>query len=372
MNIGSLEIKNRFVRSATSEGMAHEGEITEGHLKLYKDLAEGGVGLIISGYAYVHKTGITYKEMTGISDDKFISGLRKITDIVHNYGDGCKIISQIAHCGRQSQFLPITLAPSAVLEGFMKKLPKKMNINEIEEIIEAFAQAIGRTKEAGFDGVQLHGAHGYLISQFLSPYTNKRKDEYGGSLDQRIKFVEDIYNRSIDLVGKDFPILIKMNGSDFLEGGITLKESKKIAQKLEKLGFAALEISGCMWEVCKRSRKELGWNPHFIPESRILIGTKNEPAYNLPFAKEIKEVVDIPIIVVGGINSRQLAEKILNEKNADFISLSRPLIRTPDLPKRWIKGEGDGKVECEYCNGCLTSLMTTGLRCTKKYPDESK
>ena len=173
----------------------------------------------------------------------------------------------------------------------------------------------------------------------------------------------------MELVGKDFPILIKINGDDFLEGGVTVEESKKIAEKLSKLGFAAIEVSGGMWETVKRSKKELGWKPTFIPESRMFVGTKNEVAYNLPSAKEIKKVIDVPLILVGGINSLDLVEQILAEGSADFVSLCRPLIREPALPNRWLKGIGESKVECIYCNGCMSSLMTTGLRCVKKYPD---
>lgn len=367
--IGNLEIKNRFVRSGTMDGMAtEEGYVTDQQVELYKNLAEGGVGLIITGTAYVHSKGKGHPHQLTIDNDVSIHSLSKIPDIIHKYGQGCKVAVQLQHCGRQSRVLENPLAPSAVLEKLTNKMPRKMTIEEIKETIEAFAQAVRRAKEAGFNAIQLHGAHGYLISEFLSPYTNRRTDEYGGNTDNRVRFVKEIYNRSIELVGKDFPILIKMNGVDFLEGGITIKESKKIAQKLAKLGFAAIEISGGMWEVVKRSKKELGWKPTFLVESRMLVGTKNDPAYNLPFAKEIKKVVNIPVIVVGGINSLDLVKQILTEGNADFISLCRPLIREPDLPNRWLKGLGEPFVECVYCNGCLSSVVSTGLRCVKKYP----
>jgi 2,4-dienoyl-CoA reductase-like NADH-dependent reductase (Old Yellow Enzyme family) len=369
MKIGNLKIKNRFVRSATYEGMAHEGHVTDKHVELYKDLAEGGVGLIITGYTYVQKSGIAFAEKMGIHNDELISGLRRIADIVHEHSEDCKIALQLVHCGRQSRPLKNTLAPSAVLEKLTNKMPKEMSTEEIGETIEAFAQGVRRAKEAGFDAVQLHGAHGYLISEFLSPYTNKRTDEYGGSTENRFRFVEEIYKRSVELVGKDFPILIKINGDDFLDGGVTVEESKNIASKLSKLGFAAIEVSGGMWETVKRSKKELGWKPTFIPESRMFVGTKNEVAYNLPSAKEIKKVIDVPLILVGGINSLDLVEQILAEGSADFVSLCRPLIREPALPNRWLKGIGESKVECIYCNGCMSSLMTTGLRCVKKYPD---
>ena len=370
MNIGKLEIKNRFIRSATYEGMAtEEGHVTDNLVELYKNLAEGGVGLIITGYAYIQLSGIAFDTQLGVYNDDLIPGLSKIADIVHKHSQDCKIALQIVHCGRQSRHLKNTLAPSALMDKITKKIPKAMTIEEIKETIEAFAQAVRRAKEAGFDAVQLHGAHGYLISEFLSPYTNKRNDEYGGkSTETRMKIVEDIYNRSVELVGKDFPILIKINGDDFLEGGLTIEESKKIANSLSKLGFAAIEISGCMWDVCKRSKNELGWKSSFVPESRMFVGTKNEPAYNLPSAKEIKKVIDIPLILVGGINSLDLVEQILTERNADFVALCRPLIREPDLPKRWLKGIGESKVECIYCNGCMSSLITTGIKCVKKEP----
>jgi 2,4-dienoyl-CoA reductase-like NADH-dependent reductase (Old Yellow Enzyme family) len=369
MKIGNLEIKNRFVRSATYNGMGHEGHVTDKHVELYKELAVGGVGLIITGYAYVQKSGFVAEEQTGVYSDELIPGLSKIANIVHKHSKDCKIALQIGHCGRQSRSLKNTLAPSAVLEKLTNKMPKEMSTEEIGEAVEAFAQGVRRAKEAGFDAVQLHGAHGYLISEFFSPYTNKRTDEYGGSTENRFRFVEEIYKRSVELVGKNFPILIKINGVDFLEGGVTVEESKKIAEKLSKLGFAAIEVSGGMWEIIKRSKKELGWKPTFYPESRKFVGTKNEAAYNLPFAKEIKKVVDVPIIVVGGINSLDLVEQILREESADFVAFCRPMIREPDLPNRWLTGIGENSVECIYCNACLSSLLTTGLRCVKKEPE---
>ncbi len=365
--IGQLNIKNRFIRSATYEGMAtEEGQVTDKHVTLYKNLAEGGVGLIITGYAYVQRSGIAFDKQLGAYNDDLIHGLSKIADIIHKYGDDCKVVLQLVHCGRQSRHLEIRLAPSAVLEKLTKFLPKEMSKKEISETIEAFAQAIRRAKEAGFDAVQLHGAHGYLISEFFSPYTNKRIDEYGGSIDNRTRIVEEIYKKGVELVGEDFPILIKMNGGDFLEGGLTIEDSTKIAKRLATIGFKAIEVSGGMWEVVLRKKKDLGWKPTFIPESRMLIGTVNEPAYNLPFAKEIKKAINIPVIVVGGINSLDIVEQILEEGSADFVAFSRPLIREPDLPERWLKGVGDRKVECLFCNSCLSSLISTGLRCVKK------
>ncbi len=364
--IGTIEIKNRFVRSATFEGMATEdGYVTEKHLELYKNLAQGGVGLIITGYAYVQENGRAFDKQTGISKDEFIPGLSKIAETIHKNGDGCKVAMQIAHCGRQSRLLKNTIAPSALEEKLTRKVPREMTKEEIQDTIDAFAQGIRRTKEAGYDAVQLHGAHGYIITQFLSPYSNIRSDEYGGSLENRVRFLEEIYTKGSDLVGRDFPILIKMNAVDFVEGGSTLEESIEVAKRLEKIGYAAIEVSAGIWEVAKLKKKDLGWKPTFLPESRIFVGTTNEPAYNLPYARELKKVLKIPIIVIGGINSLNLVKEILSTGSADFVSFARPFIREPDLPNRWIKGIGKQEVECIYCNGCLSTTVSPGLSCAK-------
>jgi 2,4-dienoyl-CoA reductase-like NADH-dependent reductase (Old Yellow Enzyme family) len=364
--IGSIEIKNRFVRSATFEGMATEdGYVTDKHIKLYKELAEGGVGLIITGYAYIQESGKAFDKQSGVSRDDFIPGLSRIAEIVHKNGDDCKVALQIAHCGHQSRFLENTIAPSAVEEKLTRKMPREMRREEIRDTVNAFSHAIRRAKEAGFDAVQLHGAHGYIITQFLSPYLNKRTDDYGGSIENRTRFLKEIYDKSVELVGKEFPILIKMNGVDFIEGGTTINESTEVAKRLENIGYAAIEVSAGIWEVAKMKKKDLGWKPTFLPESRIFIGTVNEPAYNLPFAKEFKKVLDIPVILVGGINSLNLVNQLLTNESADFVSFSRPLVREPDLPNRWMKGIGDDKVNCIFCNGCLSTTVTPGLQCAK-------
>lgn len=375
--IGNLEIKNKLVRSATYENLATEdGFVTDESVEFYKRLAEGGVGLIITGASYVQLIGKHGPKMNGAEKDEFIPGLKRIADAVHNVGNNCKIALQLNHSGRQNPHHKHPPAPSAVFEKLTKRMPREMTIDEIKETIEAFAQAARRAKEAGFDAVQLHGAHGYLINEFLSPHTNKRSDQYGGSTENRIKFVEDIFRRSVELVGKNFPILIKMNADDFLPDGIDIEESKKIAKKLSELGFAAIEISGAVWDTCKRSEKELGWrvNRQALPESRKHVGRLNEAAYHLKDAREIKPLLkNTPLILVGGINSLDLIENILSEGSADFISLCRPFIREPGLPNRWLKGEGDSMVECIYCNACLASLMIgEGIRCMKKEPAKRK
>lgn len=362
--IGGMLIKNRLVRSATYEGMAAEdGSITDELVRLYKNLAAGGVGLIVTGLTYIQPGGKGLPNQMGIDRDDLIPGLHKLTQKVHEHGNGCKIAMQVAHSGRQSFILNDMVAPSAVLERVRDIVPRAMTVADIEETIEAFASAVARAKEAGFDAVQLHAAHGYLLSEFLSPFTNRRTDEYGGSTEKRLKIVEDIYTRSVEKVGKDYPIFIKMNVDDFLEGGIDLAESKRIAEGLSNMGMAAIETSGGMWDVIYRTKEELGWEPVVLIEARVGIKTQDKEAYNLPYAREIRKVIKVPLILVGGLRSLDVMEGILAAKNADFIAMCRPLIRQPSLPNRWLKGKAGATAGCISCNGCVYSMMAGAVKC---------
>jgi len=361
-NIGNMIIKNRLIRSATYEGMASEdGSITDDLLNLYRNLAQGGVGLIITSFSYVQQSGRGYLKQIGIDRDKLVLNLSKIPDIVHKYGEGCKIAIQLVHCGRQSRLLENTIAPSPVFEPVLKKMPREMASEEVNGTIKAFTDAVRRAKEAGFDAVQLHAAHGYLLGEFLSPHTNRRTDEYGGSFENRIRIIEEIYEGSVQKVGLDYPIMVKMNVDDFVEGGIDLKESKKIAERLSNMGFAAIETSGGIMEASTRSEKELG-RPIITASSKD-IDSKNKEAYYLPYAREIKKVISIPLILVGGIRSIEVIEKILSEGSADFVSLSRPLIREPDLPNKWLYGYKSSPADCVSCNACLSNVRSDKLRC---------
>jgi len=365
--IGKILIKNRFLRSATYRRMAKEdGDISNDLLEMYKTLAKGGVGLIITGYAYVQKSGISFPGQLGADRDSLIPSLKKIAKTIHNNGDGCKVFLQLAHCGRQSYFVDEIVAPSAVLEPITNRMPREMTIEEIEETVDAFAEASRRALEANFHGVQLHSAHGYLLSGFLSPHTNRRTDKYGGNINNRVRIFEEIYKKTIKLVGNDFPISIKMNADDFLEGGLKLDESKKIAETLSKIGYSSIEVSGGMWEVLMRNKKDLGWQPAMIPESRLNINTREKEAYHRTYAKEIKKLIDKPIILVGGIKSLDVIEELLTRGITDFVSLSRPLIREPDLPNKWLKGTGENTCKCISCNGCVGAAMAGPVHCTQE------
>jgi 2,4-dienoyl-CoA reductase-like NADH-dependent reductase (Old Yellow Enzyme family) len=400
--VGPLQVKNRLVRSATYENAATSGgEVSEFLVELYRTLAKGGVGLIITGIAGVYSKALSPHLFIRADNDSFIQSLKKIPRAVRELALDCRVMLQLHHPGRQvihrentAKLMPLLppalvayirkhpevmlppteavhevepTAPSAVYDATFDRTPRALTLDEIGEIIEAFAEGVRRAQEAGFDGVQLHAAHGWLLSSFLSPRTNQRGDQYGGSTENRTRIVKEIYQRARKKVGDRFPILIKFNTTDFIPGGTDLDEVVRVGKILCKVGFAAIEASGGMWESCTRTKEELGWPPVLLAESRTGIETYDQEAYFLPGAKALKEKTNGTVILVGGFRSFSKIEEVLTSKVADFVSLSRPLIRQPDLPNLWRSGEGQDKAECISCNACLP-IGSARLGCRVKNP----
>lgn len=351
-NLAGLKLKNRIVRSATYEKRADEdGFVTDSIIELYETLTKGGVGLIITGNALVHPTGRTISQMLCVHSDRYIKGLERLAKAVHEL-DGV-IFLQIVHGGRQS--LPILLggqmpmAPSAVYDPSTEVMPREMTDEEIWNMIDSFADAARRARLAGFDGVQIHGAHGYLVSEFLSPHTNRRDDYWGGDEERRFHFVEELYKAIRREVG-DFPVIIKMNADDGLDGGLKPDEALRVAKRLEALGIDAIEVSGGMYEAGKKT-------------ARPDILKPRDEAYFRDSARLFKRNLNIPVILVGGIRSRSIMEDVLKRRDADLISLSRPLIREPDLPEKMRLGKE--KADCISCNGCMNFRKLDGVRCVQ-------
>ncbi|ABE51920.1 NADH:flavin oxidoreductase [Methanococcoides burtonii] len=354
ITMAGLTVKNRFVRSATNEGMAElDGTVTKGIGDMYEDLAREDVGLIITGYSYVDVKGQSDERQQGIYDDRFIGPYREIVSRVHKYDS--KIFLQIVHGGRQSIVKEgvALLAPSAVEDPASGKVPVEMTEEDIFDTIENFAEAARRSKEAGFDGVQIHCAHGFLLSSFISPYTNHRTDKWGGSVENRARIVTEIVKRIQEKVGKDFPVMVKMNatdGFDVFSGkiGLDAPECVEIASLLEKAGICAIEVSGGIFEA----------GPVM---SQNGIDSEDKEAYFRRYSKMILDTVKIPVILVGGIRTKAVMESILRGY-ADMISLSRPFIAEPDLVVK-LK-EGSDRVKCVSCNGCF---RTDGVSCTYNF-----
>lgn len=339
IKIGNMIVPNRFVRSATCEYLSKDGYFNEKFTRLYQSLCEGGVGMLITGYFYAHPSGKSSTNQAAIYDDRFIPAIKKTIFALKNYNT--RIIAQIAHGGRQTtpelcKCKPI--APSAVTDKKSGITPREMKEKDIESCIEWFIKAGIRTKEAGFAGVQLHVAHGYLLSEFLSPYTNRRNDKWGGSIENRARIVILIIEGLKKIFGNDFPILAKINANDGIEGGIAVEDVIKAINLFEKAGLCAVEISGGMHEAGS-----------FTVRTRILKPSKE--GYLLPLISRISEEVSIPIIAVGGIRSLDVMDRALSNGYCNLISLSRPFIREPDLVKKLKTGKL--KADCVSCNGCF-------------------
>jgi len=350
--LNGMTLKNRFVRSATAEGMATEdGEATPRLINLMAELAKGGVGLIITGHAYVAQRGQATPAQLGMYGDKLIPGLRAMVAAVHER-DG-KIVAQLAHSGMLAIPKLINgapLAPSAI-EGFTEGPLHEMTIEDIEATVAAFGKAAGRAQEAGFDGVQIHAAHSYLLSQFLSPAFNHRRDAYGGSIENRARILLEMVQGIRKKVGPGYPLLVKINCSDFLEGGLELEDSIQAGVMLKERRVDAIEVSGGTFA-----------SGDLMPV-RTGIATEGDEAYFQTEARAFKQRLAIPIILVGGIRSFPIAEKIVDDHSADYISMCRPFIREPGLINRWQSGDLS-KATCLSDSKCLRpALAGKGAYC---------
>jgi len=342
-SIKGIPLKNRIVRSATWEGMCDgEGSPTGRLIDLYRALCRGGVGLIVTGYTYVRADGREMPGTMGIHSDDRIPALNRLAQAVHE--EGGRIFCQLFHGGGRAN-PKVTGAPPLA--------PSVMNEQDILELGTAFAQGAARARQAGFDGVQLHGAHGYLINQFLSPLTNARHDAYGGSLENRMRFLREVFAAVRREVGPSWPVAIKLTAADNIPGGFPLEEAVTVARSLEAWGIDAIEVSSGT-----RDSGEEG-------PARGNIDTPEREAYNAPCARRIKAEVRVPILVVGGFRSPQVGESTLEKKDADFIALSRPFIREPDLARKW-EADRTYRARCISCNGCfLPGVTEGGIRCVQ-------
>ncbi|MBA7682293.1 NADH oxidase [subsurface metagenome] len=341
--INQMELKNRFVRSATWEGLANSDGSCSGELAdLMLELAKGQIGLIITSHAYVTQNGQAGIKQLGIYSDQLISSYIEIVKKVQK--EGSKIIMQITHAGCRA---PIQLTKSQPLGPSSLEIKDYIRCREITkaeifQTIKDFKKAAVRAKKSGFDGVQIHAAHGYLLSQFLSPFFNKRKDGYGGSIENRARLILEILRAIRTELGKQFTVFIKLNSEDFIEGGFTQSEMVQVSAMLESAGIDAIELSGGTGlSLSKYSSSRVG-----------KIDSKEKEVYYRDAARLYKEKITVPLILVGGIRSYEVAKELVEKELVDYISLCRPLIREPDLIKRWKRGNTE-RAACISCNKCF-------------------
>jgi 2,4-dienoyl-CoA reductase-like NADH-dependent reductase (Old Yellow Enzyme family) len=355
-SIKSLDLENRSVRSATWSGVGdRKGYVTDRAIAFYENLAAGGVGLIITGFQYVMPNAIAMLYQLGNYREDMLEGLTRLADAVHSRGG--KVMAQLVHTGSRAnpELFPEEgeiWGPSPVVDPLTGNAPKAMTKPEITQAIEAYAAAASRAQRAGFDGIQLHGAHGYGINQFLSGASNQRSDGYGGDVGKRYRFLGEVMEAVKGAVGQDYPLFIKLSGHDYIDGGLTTEESLHVARRLVDDGIDSIEVSA-------GSRASANG---MVP-SRANIHKEENEAYLAQLAARFKESLNVPIITVGGIRSPAVISKVLDEGLADYVALCRPFIREPHLINRWKSGDLE-RAKCISCNGCFdTGLEGFGVTC---------
>ncbi|MBP2655112.1 MAG: NADH:flavin oxidoreductase/nadh oxidase [Firmicutes bacterium] len=327
--IGSMSLKNRFISAAIGDAAETGGHLTETILKKYETLAKGGVGTIITGFTLVDEMEGSYA-IPAMYANSFVDEYIKMTDIVHAYK--ANIILQLVYIGSYVMGDPgnrSILGPSAVANINNGIVPKEMTISEIKDIQTKFAQAAVRAKKAGFDGIEIHAAHGFLLSQFLTPYYNRRSDSYGGPIENRARMILETYSTVRQAVGNEYPIWIKINCTDGIEGGISVDDFRYVCAELSRLGVNAIEVSG-NW-IDRLQDK----TPYFKDEAAM-----------------ISEDNQVAVVLTGGNRDYTQMEQLLNNTNIGYFGMARPFLSDPNLPIRYEK-EHSKRTRCVSCNACL-------------------
>lgn len=345
ISIRSMQIKNRYVMPPMVTNYAEDnGVVTQRLIDYHVARARGGVGLIMVEASYVRPDGRGFLHEVGIHKDEMIPGLKRLVDEVH--AAGAKIGIQIFHAGRQTSSA-ITgiqpVAPSAVCCPVVQEIPRELSIDEIKQIVDAFGAAANRAKQAGFDTVEIHGAHGYLIAAFLSPFSNRRLDAYGGGLTGRARFAIEVVRKVREVVGPDYPIFFRISGAEFVEGGITLVQTRAVVPMLIEAGVDALDVSA---------------GNYATPGGLIVAPMDVQQAVLVPLAQGIKDVSSVPVMVADRIHDPLIAEQVLQSGHADLIGIGRALLTDPDLPNKVQRDEIDEVFPCISCNqACIGELL---------------
>lgn len=354
--LNGLKLLNRTVRSATWEGLAAPGGFpTEKLTQVLVDLAKGGVGMIISGHAYVSPEGQAGSRQLAVLDDRYMASLAEMAGAVHRAGS--TIILQLAHsgCRAPSELTGKPAIGPSALSDKNREYCREMRNNDIQRLQAAFAAAAKRAQLAGFDGVQLHAAHGFLLSQFLSPLWNKRSDKYGGPVENRARMLVETTRAVREAVGRDFVVIAKINCEDFLDGGFTVDDMVAVCSMLEQEGMDAVEMSGGTF-----------YSGAYQPSRTGQAACLPEEAYYVAAAVQYKRTVKLPLILVGGIRSYDVAEGLVRDGTTDYVAFSRPLIAEPGLVRRWESGSRE-RADCKSDNLCFKPAFAgQGAYCVMK------
>ena len=385
VKIGPVTLRNRVIRSAAFENMAYRNSPSQDLYDYHTAVARGGVGMTTLAYASVNRSGLSFDGQLWMREE-IVPGLRRITDAVHSYGAKCSI--QLGHCGNMTHRATCGCMPLGASSGFNLYSPtfvRGMKISEIDALVDDFGRAVQLAREAGFDCVEIHAGHGYLISQFLSPYTNHRHDEYGGSLDNRMRLMRRVIGRVMEEAGDDLGVVVKMNMHDGFRRGMQEGECLEVARELERLGVHALVLSAgfvskAPMEVM-RGAMPLRTMAHYMDLRRFwwlkalvrcfgrwMIPTvPYSEGYFLEDAKKFRAAVQLPLIYVGGMVSRRKMEEVL-AAGFDGLQMARALIRDTDFVNRLRSGEID-RSPCGHSNYCIGRMYTLEMKCNRCVAD---
>jgi 2,4-dienoyl-CoA reductase-like NADH-dependent reductase (Old Yellow Enzyme family) len=345
ITINKLVLTNRFVRSATMDAMARGGMISEAEQKLYRELGQGDIGLIISHGLYPTKEGQCSPGQLSVHNDDSIPSLSQLTRVVHR--GGSKIAAQILHggwmCSKEVTGLS-PVGPSEAVHPLSKSAVRQLSSDEVYELIGDYAKAASRIIEAGFDAIQLHGAHSWLISAFLSPATNRRQDKWGGSAENRARFVREIYRSIRQVAGTDYPILIKLGLKDYHPEGKSISEGIEVTRLLQQDGFDAIEVSEGLEQDFFHHIRTDATSPYYLEECR-----------------QARKDLSLPLILVGGMRNLKDMQQVLDDGIADAISMCRPFIMNPGLVRDFRRGANSSG--CTSCNRCMALMREGQLRC---------
>lgn len=383
VTLGPLTLRNRSIRSAAFESMCPGNVPSPQLLDYHRSVAAGGVGMTTVAYAAVTRSGLSFDRQLWMRPE-IVPGLRELTDAVHAEGAAASI--QLGHCGNMSHKSICGCLPVGASSGFNLYSPtfvRGLRADELPEMAKAYGRSVGLAREAGFDAVEIHAGHGYLISQFLSPYTNHRKDEFGGTLANRMRFMEMVMEEVMKAAGNDMAVLVKMNMRDGFRGGMELDESLQVARKLQELGAHALVLSGgfvskapmyvmrgempirtmtyymtCWW--LKYGVRLVG--KYMIPSVPF------REAYFLEDALKFREALDIPLVYVGGLVSRQKIEEVLNH-GFEAVQMGRALLNEPDFVNR-MRREENARCNCRHSNYCIARMYTLDMACHQHLQEE--
>lgn len=383
VTLGPLTLRNRSIRSAAFESMCPGNVPSPQLLDYHRSVAAGGVGMTTVAYAAVTSSGLSFDRQLWMRPE-IVPGLRELTDAVHAEGAAASI--QLGHCGNMSHKSICGCLPVGASSGFNLYSPtfvRGLHADELPEMAKAYGRSVCLAREAGFDAVEIHAGHGYLISQFLSPSTNHRKDEFGGTLANRMRFMEMVMEEVLKAAGNDMAVLVKMNMRDGFRGGMELDESLQVARKLQELGAHALVLSGGFVSKAPmyvmRGEMPIRTMTHYMTCWWLKYGVRMVGKYMIPSvpfreayfledALKFREALDIPLVYVGGLVSRQKIEEVLNH-GFEAVQMGRALLNEPDFVNR-MRREENARCNCRHSNYCIARMYTLDMACHQHLQEE--